>query len=266
MGLAMEILTGFVTAPSTTFTSLTMASGNTLTIKNTQLNSPIYLLQSWSDQQTAGNVEIKSPKLHDNVHGIRYFSVASEVKPRLPFGIKQPLFPQDTLVVQQTGSGTGGDIESCSLVVWYQDLPGQASMLTTRDYVMARLVNLMGVENTLALGTSGGYSGEEAINAELDFMKANTWYALVGYNVSVECQCVRWRGPDTGNLGVGGPGDELGAQYLNDWFFRLNDEYGIPTVPLINSANKSATLIDGAQDENGADTLVSHFYAELKSL
>lgn len=266
MGLAMELLTGFVTAPSTTFTSLTMASGNTLTIKNASQNSAIWLTQAWSDQQTAGNIEIKSPKLHDNVHGIRYFSVASEVRPRLPWGGKQLLFSQDTLVVQQTGSGTAGDIESTSLLVWYADLPGQAAMLTTRDYVMARMVNLMGVENTLALGTSGGYSGEEAINAELDFMKANTWYALLGYNVSVECQCVRWRGPDTGNLGVGGPGDELGGHYLNDWFVRLNQEYNLPTIPLFNSANKSATLIDGAQDENGADTLVSHYYAELKGL
>lgn len=264
MGLALELLVGFVTAPSTTFTNVTMATGNSLSIRNAPLNSKIYFLTAWSDHQTAGNVEIKSPKLHDNVHGIRFFSVASEVKPRTPWGIKQLLYPQDTLTIQMTGSGTGGDIETMGMLVYYEDLPGAAARLATEDFVKSRIVNLMGVENSIALLTAGGYSGEEAITAELDFMKANTDYALCGYTVSAECAAVRWRGADTGNLGLGGPGDELGADFTNDWFLRLSRLWNLQTVPIFNASNKGAILIDGAQDENGTDVIVTELFAELR--
>ena len=81
MGKAFELIAGFVTAPSTTFTALTMATGSSLTVRNAPLGSEVRLLQCWSDQQTAGNIRIRSPKLHDNVQGIRLFSVASEVEP-----------------------------------------------------------------------------------------------------------------------------------------------------------------------------------------
>jgi len=34
-------------------------------------------------------------------------------------------------------------------------------------------------------------------------------------------------------------------------------------IPVFNSANKAGILIDGAQDENGADVTVQSIFAEL---
>lgn len=263
MGKALQVITGFVTQPSTTFTALTMASGDSLTIKNCALNAPVYLLNVWSDQQVAGNVRVRSPKLHDNVQGIRLYSVASEVRPLLPYGMRQLLEPQDVLIVEQTGSNTSGDIESTCLLVWYADLPGQDARLVKWSEISNRIRRYVTIENTLSLGTAGGYSGEEAINAEFDLLKANTDYALLGYDVSAECVMVGWRGPDTGNLRVGGPGNELEKELTRGWFKDLSVWYDLPTIPIFNSSNKGATLIDGAQDENGTDTTVTHIYAEL---
>ena len=260
---ALQIISGFVTAPSTTATALTLAAGDSLQIKNAPKNG--ILLTAWGDWQTAGMLRIRSPRMHDNVQGLRLEGVASEVYPLFWPPASQVLVPQDTLIVEMTGSATGGDIESSSLLVYYPDLPGSNGRFLTYAQYMARAVwNPVGVENTLALGTAGGYSGEEAINAEFDLLKANTDYALVGYNVTAECCSVGWRGPDTGNLRVGGPGHELDKRVTNNWFVELARVTGWPLIPVFNSANKGATLVDGVQDENGTDTTVTSILMQLR--
>jgi len=264
MGRSLELLTGFVTAPSTTFTGLTMAVGNTLTIRNGPPTAMVRLLQAWADNQGAGNLRIRSPKLHDMAQGIRAHVSASDVAPLLSGGVPQRLYPQDLLVVELTGSATGGDIETASLLVYYDDVPGTEARLVKWSDIAGRIKHLAPVENTLALGTAGGYSGEETIIAEFDNWKANTDYALLGYLVSAECAAVRWRGSDTGNVGIGGPGNETLRHVTADWFKRLSLAFDLPLIPVFNSANKGAILIDGAQDENGTDVTVTSLFAELE--
>lgn len=263
MGKALEVITGFVTAPSTTFTAWTLASGNSLTIRNTDLAKKVWLLDLWADNQAAGTLRVRSPKLHDNVQGIRNNITASDVAPLMPCGQPQLLIPQDTLIAEQTGSATAGDIETGSLLIYYEDLVGSDARLAMWDEIKRRAVNVVTVENMLALGTAGGYSGEEAINAEFDLLKANTDYALIGYLVSAECATVRWRGADTANLGLGGPGNPDARFLTRTWFKDLSEKYGMPLIPIFNSANKGAILIDGAQDENGTDVTVTSIFAEL---
>lgn len=262
-GMGLELVVGFVTAPSTTFTAWTMASGSSLTIRNAKEGSKVKLLQAWADNQGAGNLRIRSPRLHDNVQGIRAVVTVSDVRPLYPFGEAQPLIPQDTLIAEQTGSATAGDIETGAFLAWYEDLPGIEARLATWEQIKDRIRNIFTSENTLALGTAGGFSGEEAFNAEFDLTKANQDYALLGYLCSAECAAVRWRGADTGNLGVGGPGYDGPGYLTEDWFKRLSETYGIPTIPVFNAANKAGILVDGAQDENGADVTVTAILAEL---
>jgi len=263
MGRALQVITGFVTAPGATLTAWTLGSGDSLTIRSTAIDSPIHLLQVWADNQVAGVLRIRSPRLHDNVQGIRLDVTGSDVSPLLPTGVMQRLITQDTLVAEQSGSATAGDIETGALLVMYENLPGVDARLASWEQVKPLIKHILTVENTLALGTAGGYSGEEAIDAEFDLLKANTDYALLGYLVDVECAVVGWRGIDTGNLRVGGPGSETLRNTTSEWFIRLNRLTGLPTIPLFNSANKSGILIDGAQDENGIDVTVTTILAEL---
>jgi len=263
MGKALQVLSGFVTAPSTTFTALTMAVGDTLTVRNSE-RGRAHLLNAWGDNQTAGNLRIRSAQMHDNVQGIRMFVVASEVAPLMPLGAKVALEPFDTLVVDQTGSATGGDIESSSLLMYYDNAYGFDARLLDWQQVAPRIIDYMYAENTLALGTAGGYSGEEAINAEFDQWKSNFDYALIGYQVSAECLTVGWRAPDTSNLRVGGPGNELRKELTGEWFKMLSQVYGIPAIPIFNANNKGGILIDGVQDENGTDVTVTSIFARLR--
>ena len=260
----LELITGRATAPSTTFTALTMSAGNSATVRSAPLDSDILLLQAWADNQADGTFRIRSPRLHDNVQGLRLDVLAGAVEPLLPMGVPQPLIAQDDLVLELTGSGTGGDIESAALLIYYRDLPGAQARLVSPGEVMPRIANLVTVENTLALGTGGGYTGEEALNAEFDLLKANVDYALLGYLVDAECAAVRWRGIDTANLGVGGPGEPAQRHVTAKWFVHLSEEYGLPLIPVFNAANIGGILVDGVQDENGTDVTLTTLLAELR--
>jgi hypothetical protein len=130
---ALEIIGGLVTAPGATPTNLTMFTGNTNVIRNCPDDSMVKMLQAWTDVQGAGFFRIRSPKLHDNVQGIRLQNVISELGPKLPWQLPQKLYPQDTLTLDMTGSATAGDIESACLLNYYSDLPGIAARFITQN-------------------------------------------------------------------------------------------------------------------------------------
>lgn len=263
-GVALELLNGFVTAPGATYTAWTMATGDSLTIRNvTDPTKRIALVSMWGVQQGDGNIRITSPRMHDNVVGYHPKVVAAQAAASFPRGLWQRLYPQDTLSVAQTGSATAGKIEQGSLLVYYEDLPGVSARFISSDDLMKRGVNIMTVTSSLALGTAGGYSGGVAINATDDQFKANTDYALVGYVVDALAGCVAWRGADTGNLRVGGPSDKTRPDVTSWWFKALSEAQGIPLIPVFNSANKQGITVDGTQDENGADVVVSSIFVQL---
>lgn len=266
MGRAIELVSGFVTAPSTTNTALTMNAGNTLQIRNTQGDTDIRLIAAWTKNQAAGILRILSPRLHDNVQNMRLLAPIGANYPAYLPDNPQKLVSQDTLTVTLTGSATAGDIEIASLIIEYEDLPGVNGRFITPDELLARTVNIMTVENTISTGTAGGYSGQEAINAEYDLMKANTDYALIGYTTNLIAGNIRWTGADLGNLGIGGPCPTLSLDMTRNWFVDMSYRIGRPCIPVFNSANKAGILIDCSQDENGADPLVHSIFAELTPL
>lgn len=263
MGKALEILSGIATAPSTTLTALTMAAGNSLTVRAFNDPAKAYMLNMWTDNQGVGQFQIRSPKFHDNVQGINIGTVISEVQPLMPMGVPQRLYSQDTLAALLSGSATAGDIETGVFMNYYEDLPGTDANLKHWNEIKDQIESIMISTNTLSTGTAGGWSGQEAINAEVDNWKANRYYALLGFQTTLECAAVRWQGSDTGNLGVGGPGTESLKHLTGDWFRRISEAYDLPLIPVFNAANKSSILIDCAQDENGADPLVTSIFALL---
>lgn len=262
-GVALELLCGFVTAPSTTQTALTMSTGDSLQLRATNEGKLARLLAPWLDLQGAGSLRIRSPQLHDNNQGIRLKGVASEVYPLFPLEYTEKLGRNDTLAVDLSGSATGGDIETAVLPILYEDIGGAAARFIAPDELMRRALHLVAIENTLALGTAGGWSGSEAINAEYDPFVANYDYALIGYNTDTECAAIAWRGADTSNYRIGGPGHELNKSVTRDWFIHLSKALGLPLIPVFNSNNRASIQIDGAQDENGTDVLVNSIFVQL---
>lgn len=267
MGAALELLTGNNTAPGTTLTALTMAVGNTSTIRSADMSSMVCLLSAWGFNNVAGVLRIRSPRLHDNQQGIRLRVNATTPAVRYPsFRFLQRLVPQDVLTLELSGSAVAGNIEMASILVYYSDLPGINARFLSPDQVARWGVNTMGQEVDITAGATGGYSGQVAVNsgAGLDQWKANTDYALMGYIVDTNCCAVRIQGADSGNLGLGGPGFAAGPQATQDWFAQLSDRFQLPLVPIFNAANKNAILIDVAQNQGAAAVNVSLNFVELK--
>lgn len=260
---ALDLVTAQGTAVPAALTALAAVQGDSLAIRNAPLDSKAQILSLWADVQTAGTLQVRSPKLHDNVRGIRYGTTVADPRPFFPRGVGQRVLANDVLTVELAAGAVAGDIESVCLLIHYPQSPGADAKLISTEEMLRRAINIFTVENTLSLGTAGGYSGGEAINVENDQFHANGLYALVGYTTTVECAAIGWRGIDTGNLRVGGPGIHTEREFTASWFTRLSDWFKTPCIPVFASENKGGILIDGVQDENGADPTVTSIFVEL---
>lgn len=262
-GPALDTVTATGTAINTTIAALAAVTGDSLAVKNCPLEKAVRILQFWGDSQLAGTGRIRSARLHDNVSAIRFDTIAGDIQPYMPWGVSQRVYANDVLNVELAGSSTAGDIETITLLLYYEDLPGIAARFIAPDELMRRGGNLLYGENTIATGTAGGYSGGEAINVEIDQFHAGGQYALVGFLCDTEMGAVCWRGPDTGNLRVSGPGEEIHRELTADWFVRLSTAFKLPLIPVFSAENKAATLIDVICDENGADPTITSIFVEL---
>lgn len=261
----MQLVGASGTAIGATLAALAAVTGDSLQVPFFPEQKKGMILQAWTDVQVAGTARIRSGKFHDNVNGLRKDTIVSELNPFMPWGAGQPIFPGDVLIVELAGSAVAGDIEYVVMLQWFEQLSAQQANFWNPDNVIAKTINYSYVENTIATGATAAWGGAEAINAETDQFHANRNYALVGYCVDTEVPAIAWRGPDTANLRVGGPGLDQDQVITNDWFIRLSRAFNKALVPIINANNKAATLIDSLQDENGADTTVISIYAELSA-
>lgn len=259
----MEMISGRATAPGATLTALAMAAGNSLTVRNTQNTSPIYLIDIWAFNNAAGIFRIRSPKLHDNVQGIRNRINANDPISLMPRGEFQKLYPQDQLIAEISGSAVGGQIEQGQAQIWYQDLPGSNARLANWADISGRIVNILTNEVPITTGAGGGYTGQVAINSTFDLLQANTDYAVLGAMTDTICGAIRIQGPDFGNLGVGIPGYIANRNFEARYFKEMNLLTGLPCIPIFNSANKAGTLVDVVQNQAAAAVNINILIAQL---
>jgi hypothetical protein len=88
-------------------------------------------------------------------------------------------------------------------------------------------------------------------------LQANTDYAILGGEVDTLCAAVQIVGPDFGNFGLGFPGYLANRNFPGRFFYNLNEELSIPTIPVFNSANKNGTLVSVVQNQAAAAVNVS---------
>lgn len=262
MGRAIELISVRAIAPGAGAAGVVFG-GNSLTIRRTE--KPAWITGLWQLRQAAGFTRITSPLIHDNVVGIQTTGAVGT-----QLAVQRPpvrVHGQDTLTATLSGSGAAGDVELSHFLVAYDDLPGVSARLISPAELMKRVETLYSSQNTLATTDPGNppvYSGAEAISAEQDQFRANRDYAIIGYNVQAGGGAVRYSSSDWGNLGLGGPASTLRGEDYSDWFIRLSEKSGMPSIPVFNSSNRALVTVDGAVDENGADIIVTTLMALLK--
>jgi hypothetical protein len=266
-GSALEVISGSVTGAGAVFTAWTVNAGNSLAIRSAPLDKKVWLLEKWAFNDTAAGVlRIRSPRLHDNVQGIRTRITNNDTEPLMSglasYGWRQRLIPQDILIAEQTGSAA--NIDTGHLLVYYEELPGIQARLIDNAALMAAGVNRIGQEVSITTtATSAAYTGQVAINVTNDNFKANTDYALLGAMVDTRVGTVRIQGADVGNLGIGIPGEPTQRHLMSNYFQRLSDIYNVPLIPVFNSANKAAILVDATGHTAAVTSVVTFYMVEL---
>lgn len=261
MGIAYEVVGATITNPGTAVTKADPASGDSLTVRSFPFETGAFLEGLWATSSTAGIVRVTSPRLHDQVQGIRFqFTTTGDLN-LLPDFAAQRLHPQDDLTVALSGAAAGE--ATAALAIYYRDLPGVQARLAMWEQIEPRIVNILTQEvNISAIATAGEWSAGDAIDSDFDLLKANVDYAVLGYIADTERLTIALRGSDTGNLRVGGPG-VVDQQETRDWFVRQSRVRGTPHIPVINAANKSGTLAFQHDDTAAAAVDVGFILAEL---
>lgn len=262
MGRGFEVLTGRATNPAA-LTALTPDTGDSFVVRSSRADAKIYLEDVWASCATAGIVRVRSPRLHDAAQAIRVRVPAANQRPLLGWAVNQVLYPQDALIAEVQGGGA--EVDMASFLVYYDSVDGVDANLATWDEIAPRIANIAGMEQNITTGgTSGDYGGSQVMTADLDTFKRNVKYALLGYVTDVAVCTVGFRGIDTGNLRVGGPGP-VAPEITRDWFVQLSRESGRPHIPVFNAANIGNVTFDVAAIVTATAVNVTAIMAELTS-
>lgn len=247
MPRALVLNCGFFTAAGAGTGIATPMVGDTFNVPNFTAGNA-YLEQVWAEGASTDFVQIHSAKMHDNNVGIRLLTPGNTLDELLPYGIDQYLFSGDTPTVQidETAAATG----AIAALYSFDDLPGANPRLASWAEVQPRIIDISGVQVNLgAVGAIGAYSAGVAINATFDNFEAGSDYALLGYLTSASVLAIAVAGQDTGNLKMGGSG-VADPKVTRDWFVKLSEKSGRPSIPIIAANNKGGTLV--FQTDNSA--------------
>lgn len=271
---AIEVITGNVTNQAA-LTGVTFAAGDTGSVRNFRADKKAFLIGLWSYVSVAGQVRLRSPRLHDNVNNLTFtnkISAALGGQPPasfIPKGVVQEVKSQDTLIFEGISAGAGV-IGVYSYQLYYQDVEGASGRFIDTKVLSTRMVNVMTCTLAIAAGVTGGYSGVTALTAMLGSanLKANVDYALIGYNVYCSAAdgnigTIGFRGVDTGNLRIGMPGNSQNNAYTSRYFMDLSDQFSVPMIPVINAANRAGVVVDLANGNIANTATVDLIFAEL---
>lgn len=247
MGAGLEIVNAYVAAAATTNPqAMTPGAGQSFTVRASSPTGTVNLEGVWGNTTVISDIRIRSPRLHDDVQAIRATVQANDPRPSILEYFTQTLYSQDFLTVEDVPFVAPGAaaLQGAGLLVYYSDIPGVSANLRTWAEVAPNVVAWYSQRVLPVTGaTAGDWGPGVAINSSYDVLKANTLYAILGYEIQTACTSIAIQGIDTGNLLCGGPGcvDPITTRR---WFAWQSDEAGYPLIPVINSANKGATLVN----------------------
>lgn len=269
MGYAVETVLAFLSdAAATGAQAMTPGLTQTFNIRATAGGSaPVAAEALMTSFQDVGEFRVRSPRMHDDVNGVRVAAPAGVNEVAACEAFSHPLYSQDSLIVEAffTVAPTATHISMGAIQVYYQDLPGVAAQYRTWAEIAPNVIDYLAVPVTPTSGaTAGNWGTGVAINSTVDTFRANTLYALIGYVAPLGNGFWSVLGPDIGNLFVGGPvGNSIVDQ--RKWFYWMELESGKPSIPIINSQNKAATLVQNADQTAATARTISLIFARLSA-
>ena len=240
---AIDTIVGHAANPGATFTSVTMNTGDSASVRSFSPSDTARLERVIRAGAASGSVRIHSPLLHDNVRGITFTTSESPAVMLMPEQIGQRVYPQDTFTLQVTGGTNETDL--LALSIYYTNLPGASArlfmpsdVLHLVDYIKPMVV---AVTNSPTIGTWT----DTVITTTENQLKANEDYAVLGFVVDTAQAVVGVKGTETGNLRIAGPGTTA-TDDTSDFFIRWSTREGTPHIPVFNSANNGSFFVSTA--------------------
>ena len=261
MGIAADTVLASITGAQAALTAATIANGDSANVRNFPATGAAYLEGLSYAATTKGSVQVRSPRLHDDVRGIQMTPGESPSHFLLPREIAQVLYPGDNLTVEMSGC-LAAETDVLALHVYYTDLPGISARLRSWGDISGLVKNIKVLEVDAPAPGAAGTWADTVINATEDLLRANEDYAVLGYLLDVGGGVVGIRGTDTGNLRICGPATTA-TDDTSDYFVRLSALTGRPHIPVINASNKGNTFVTVGQPTALAAQKVQLVLAEL---
>lgn len=261
MGLAIETLGFRVANPSTTFTAVTMASGNSSTVRNFTPGTTARMEHICRQGATAGFWRVLSPVLHDNVRGVSYKFAETPSTLYMPDYYGVPLASGDSLVIQGTG-GTN-ETEVGAITIYYQDVLGLAAKLYSWEDIVGSIETLKPLEVDVTIGGTAGNWTDQLLTTTDGQQKADRKYAVLGWVTDTALAAVAVYGGETGNVRMGGPGPTSGLS-TSHWFIDESKRMGTPHIPVISANNFGSSYVSTLTTATSGTAVVSLNLALLR--
>lgn len=264
MGLAIDTPVYNVTNPGAAPANdnTTAATGDSKQVRNFTPTARAYLEFISRQGTTAGFVRVMSPRMHDVSRGLTFFPGETPAVKLFPYETEQPLYSGDFL--QITVSGGTAEADAAALSIYYNDLPGSDAKLKMLSDIVPNIVNLKSAEVDVTQGATAFAWVDTAINTTENLLKADTWYAVLGFDTDTAALVIGVKGPETANLRIAGPAPT--ATYdTNDYFIRQAVATNKAFIPTFNANNRAGFFISLNGFATGGTTKVSVQLAELAS-
>lgn len=264
MGLAVDTV-GFGRAVAgATGHAATVNTGDTFTVRAFPQAATAKLVGLFRDDATGteGFVQLKSPRLANNVTGIKVRVLGNPSTNLLGGGGQQALYSTDTLTVNISGSAVATKHTVGAFQVYYSTLPGVAARLHSWSDLSGAVQNIFTQTVTVSAAVGGAWK-TVLTNHTADLMAANTTYALLGYVTDLAYAVVGIKALETGNLRVCGPGTTR-PEVTSNYFVDQSNRLGMPFVPVVNSNNRGNVNVT-AMSAAAAAGKVSLIWAELST-
>lgn len=263
MGKALQLVSGFVPTPSTSFIAATPSGSDLFAVNDYADGSKAWMFNAWADLAGGGALRMRSPNFHDDVNGIELIAPAAQPIALMDGHSKQILQSNDT-VTYELADLSQTTAAGFSALHYYENLPGSDAQLFRYVEIEHLIAELMTCRVALTVsGTRGQYVAQIGMTALQNLFKANGYYALLGYQTSKSYQTVGVTGTDTSNRRVGGPGATPGIFDTREWFIQQSEQSGLPCVPVYKTQNLQSTVVDVIDSQNVGSGTIEFTFARL---
>lgn len=258
---AIDTVYTFVANPGAGPTATAAAAGDSLNVRDFDKEGGHH---AWLEHMirrgvTAGYARVRSPRLHDNVTGINQFSAEAVDTLGFPPESACDLWPNDGLIVEM--SGGAAETDAVVLSIYYENLGGVNARLAHWSDISDSIRNYKAFQTAAPAGANAWT--DTVITTTENQLHADSDYAVLGYRTSASVAAVAIKGPDTGNLRIGGPGAAV-AYDTERWFLEMDElSENQPYVPIIAANNRGSLYVSAVDVAAVAGLTVTLFCAEL---